>query len=133
MGDIQFYIYDCTCLMIPRPSKMARLSHSKSKDRQVRQQQKAAAETRAQLEEEERVLGKAATVLQKWVLHKWVLPKRAKARDMFIQQITLYKNNIRSHAIDIYKDCIRMSRSCTPATPPCPHPTCNLCISCSIT
>ena len=66
--------------MIPHPSKMARLSRSKVKDREARQQQKAAVEKRTRIEEQQRALVKAATVLQKWVLHTWVLPKRAKAR-----------------------------------------------------
>lgn len=72
---------------------MARLSHSKSKERQSRQQQKAAADTRVQLEEKERVLVKTVTVFQKWVLRKWVLPKRAKARAL-AKALVAYKKRV---------------------------------------
>ncbi len=72
---------------------MARLSHSKSKERQVRQQQKADTETRVQFEEKERVIVKAVTVLQKWVLQKWVLPKRAKARAL-AKALAAYKKRV---------------------------------------
>ena len=61
---------------------MPRLSHKKSKGRQARQQQKAAAEQRD-----------AATVIQKFVLRKCFLPKRAKAR-AFAKALAAYIKSV---------------------------------------